>query len=91
MARILKVVVVAVVTWMLVLFAYGVLRYHDGPIHQCASHGYCGKQGQPHTESEYRQYLEWQTTIEWSWPPGLLVLFLANKRRIPVPGRWRAN
>jgi hypothetical protein len=86
MARFLAVIVVPVVTWMLVLFAYGIFSYPDGPIRQCTSHGYCGKQGQPHTEREYRRYLAWQTTIEWSWPPGLLILFLANRKRLYLPG-----
>jgi hypothetical protein len=85
-ARFLQVIVVPVVGWMLVLFAYGIFRYPDGPIHQCVSHGYCGKQGQQHTEVEYNHYLKWQTMIEWSWPPGMLVLILATRKRLYKPG-----
>lgn len=87
MAGFLKIVVVVVVAWMLVIFSYGIFRYPDGPIHECAGQGYCGKQGQPHSEREYRQYLEWRTTIAWSWPPGLLILFLANRKRVYLQGR----
>jgi hypothetical protein len=86
-----KLIVVPVVAGMLILFAYGVLKYPDGPIQKCASHGYCGKQGQTHTERDYAQYREWQTTIAWTWPPGLLLLILLSRKRSHVPSGSRTT
>jgi hypothetical protein len=39
-----------IVTIMLMLFVYGLVRFPDAPLHSCVDHGYCGKQGQPHTD-----------------------------------------
>ena len=67
---------------MLAVFVYGLLEYPDAPIRPCTgSSGFCGKQGQPHTYSEYRQFESWQTTLIVVWPVGMLIAFLLNRKR----------
>ena len=56
---------------MVVLFAYGLIRYPDLPIRECPS-GYCGRQGQPHTAAEYNAFSIWQTTLLSFGPSGCL-------------------
>jgi hypothetical protein len=51
-------------------------------LHPCITAGYCGKQGQPRTQRQYIEFLTWQSTLEWSWPFGMLVLFFLNRRKI---------
>jgi hypothetical protein len=57
---------------MAVVFLYGMVRFPDAPIHECAT-GFCGKQGQPHTIGDYDAFRVWQTmTIFIVWPIGLV-------------------
>lgn len=71
-----------VVGYMVGLLGYGLVRYPDAPIHPCASAGYCGKQGQPHNREEYNRFLTWQSMLEWTWLPGMLVLYILNRGRL---------
>jgi hypothetical protein len=72
----------AVLLYLLVLLGFGLVRYPDAPLEPCLTSSFCGKQGQPHTEQEYRQFLTWQALLEWTWIPGVLVLFFLNRARI---------
>jgi hypothetical protein len=63
---------------MMVLFAYGAIRFYDGPISECAT-GYCSTHHQPHTASEYRAYKAWETTIFIVWPLGMAELFFLQR------------
>ena len=63
---------------MVVLFAYGLIRYPDLPIRECPS-GYCGRQGQPHTAAEYNAFSIWQTTLFIVWPIGMLMMLLLQR------------
>jgi len=66
---------------MLCFFFYGVVRFPDSPIHPCEEHQYCGKQGQPHTYNDFKAFTFWQTTCLYTWPVGLLAVFLLNRKR----------
>jgi hypothetical protein len=65
---------------MLVVFFYGAIRFSDGPIHQCAEHGFCGKQQQPHSLADYQAFITWQDTLFIIWPIGMVLLILLSVR-----------
>jgi hypothetical protein len=65
-----------------ILFAYGLIRFPDAPLHACGEHSYCGKQGQSHTQKEFEDFEIWQNTLFWVWPIGMLVLYILNRDRI---------
>jgi hypothetical protein len=69
---------------MLVWFFYGMFEYSDGPIHPCREHGYCGKQGQPHTQTEFEHFTVWKTALFSGWPVGMLSVFLLRREQF----RW---
>ena len=69
-----------VATWLLgatmaCIFVYGLVRFPDNPIHPCAEHGYCGKQGQPHTEQDFRAFSQWDGLMSY-WPVGIIALIV---------------
>jgi hypothetical protein len=68
---------------MFSVFFYGIIRFPDGPIHPCPDHGYCGKQGQPHTLQDFIAFRTWETTIFYLWPIGLVTLVLLRRKRHP--------
>jgi hypothetical protein len=72
---------VVMLTMLTVLF-YGLYRFPDAPIHPCSAQQYCGKQGQPHTPEDYIAFKRWESTLTWLWPPGMLVLFLLNRKKV---------
>ncbi|ESQ82048.1 hypothetical protein AEAC466_19205 [Asticcacaulis sp. AC466] len=69
----------------------GVVLYPDAPIQKCDSDndyfyknhpdGYCGKQGQNHTEAEFRQFKVWETSMMVIWPLGILLGALLQRKR----------
>jgi len=61
------------------LFCF-VIRFPDGPIHICSSHGYCGKQGQPHSLRDFESYVWWESVLFASWLPGILGIGLLQQR-----------
>jgi hypothetical protein len=65
---------------MAALFVYGLISFPDGPLRVCAEHGFCGKQGQPHTLSDYHRYVVWEWAMLIVWPAGMLLLFLLLRR-----------
>jgi hypothetical protein len=65
----------------------GLVRFSDAPLHTCVDHGYCGKQGQPHTQREFETFEIWQNTLSWVWPIGMVVLYVLNRDRIRQSGR----
>ena len=60
---------------MLGVFAYGLLMFPDNPIHPCKEHVYCGKQGQPHSQSEFDAFSRWDAAMGW-WPLGMVAIAL---------------
>ena len=73
------------------LFFYGWFRYPDAPLHPCdGPTGYCGKQGQPHSLSEFRAFGVWQTALLIVWPAGLLSAFALRRIKLAADGRPRA-
>jgi len=67
---------------MLVWLFGGFYLFPDAPFKACVARGYCGKQGQPHTEKEFRQFMIWETTLKWGWPIGLAALLVLNRNTI---------
>jgi hypothetical protein len=63
------------------LCAYSLIRFPDGPIHPCERSQYCGKQGQPHSEADYREYERLSTNIFGSLPLIFLAGFLRERTR----------
>jgi hypothetical protein len=78
---------IAIQAMMGIVFFYGLVRFFDAPLHPCPEHGYCGKQGQPHTEREYKEFEIWQTTLIVVWPIGMLTLYLLNRGQFRRMGR----
>jgi uncharacterized membrane protein len=72
---------VVIGTMMVILFGYGLVRFPDGPLHMCVDHGYYGKQGQPHTQTEFEAFEIWQNALFWVWPIGMVVLYVLNRDR----------
>jgi hypothetical protein len=64
---------------MMVWFVGGAIRFPDSPIHPCPN-GYCGKQGQRHTEEEYRLEKLWSRYLIIGWPIGMFALILLNRK-----------
>jgi hypothetical protein len=71
----------AVVGIMMLFFFWGVWRFPDGPIHTCVEHGYCGKQGQPHSRKDFELYDRWETLLVWCWLPGMLTAYLLRPKK----------
>jgi hypothetical protein len=72
---------------MISLFIYGIVRYPDSPIHLGKDGFYVGKQGQLHTEKEYKEFMTWQTCLFYIWPIGMITLFILNKHRKECPNQ----
>jgi hypothetical protein len=72
---------------MFVWFFGGLYLYPDAPLHPCASNGFCGKQGQPHSQLEFEHFQVWQSTLTWIWPIGMIVLAMLNWDRIQARRR----
>jgi hypothetical protein len=72
---------IVIAIMMGILFAYGLIRYPDAPLHPCAEHGFCGKQGQAHTQQEFEGFDRWQNTLFWVWPIGMAALYILNRDR----------
>jgi hypothetical protein len=68
-------------------FFGGMWLYPDAPLHACVEHGYCGKQGQPHSQREFEHFRVWETGLQWAWPIGIIALFVLNKDRIRMRGQ----
>jgi hypothetical protein len=62
MLRLRKILSFLALAGMAIIFNYGWFKYPDAPIQPCSNGGYCGKQGQPHSEKEYREFMVWQAT-----------------------------
>jgi hypothetical protein len=69
------------------LLIYGLSRYPDAPLQACNDHSYCGKQGQPHTQSQFEAFEIWQNVLFWVWPIGMLALYVLNRDRFRSRGR----
>jgi hypothetical protein len=69
----------AVPGMMLILFAYGAVRFHDGPINPDGN-GYRSTHGIAHTADEYVAYKAWEKTAFVVWPLGMVALFFLQRR-----------
>jgi hypothetical protein len=74
---------------MLAWFFGGMYLYPDAPLHPCASNGFCGKQGQPHSRLEFEHFMMWQSTLTWLWPTGMIVLAMLNWEKIQARQRLK--
>ena len=73
----ISLIVAVMVAW----FIGGIFLYPDAPIHACNQEnkyfylnhpfGYCGKQGQSHTEVDFRRFEFWQIILFCLWPSGM--------------------
>ncbi len=81
-------------------FGGSFVLFPDSPIEKCDSNadyyykvhpdGYCGKQGQDHTEADFRRFNIWEHTLLVVWPLGIGLVWLLQRRpprRDPGPGR----
>ena len=66
------------------VFIVGIIQYPDGPI-SAHDGGFYGKQGQPHSESDYATYTLWERTSHTAWP---VMIALAGLRYWSDP-TWR--
>jgi hypothetical protein len=64
---------------MFAIFLYGVVRFPDGPLRQCAT-GYCGKMGAPYTLSDFQAYNMWQLSWLVSWAIGAILLYFIKRQ-----------
>jgi hypothetical protein len=62
--------------------ASGMILYPDAPIHPCAEHVYCGKQGQPHTRQDFVEYNVWVKMCTWGCPIGVVIVVLLQRKRL---------
>jgi hypothetical protein len=87
---------------MVALFIYVGVRFPDAPIHKCRAgtayaitqhpSGYCGKQGQPHTENDYHAYEFWEMVLFIVWPAGMAsIAALRYLRRQPYQTVQNSN
>ena len=80
LGRARKILAYIIGTLMLGYFAYGLLMFPDNPIYPCKEHGYCGKQGQPHSQNEFDAFLRWDAVMAW-WPAGIVAIALLQGAR----------
>lgn len=75
-----KLAIGAVGLLMLGLFAYTIARFPNGPVFPCGG-AYCTARtpGVIWSAEEYRAYKEWERVMFFTWPLGLLVLYLLNR------------
>ena len=71
----MKIARLAMLAIMLGLFATFAVLYPDAPVQPCPT-GYCGRQGQAHTEAEYQRFEALKTALFIVWPAGMLGLFI---------------
>lgn len=89
--RLRKIVAWIVAGMMMLWFAGGFVLFPDAPIQRCAAgtaylfqdhpYGYCGKQGQSHTEADFWHFQLWQTVLFLIWAPGIVVLHLLQEKK----------
>ncbi len=100
MQRVRQILVGVIMVVMMTWLGGGIFLYPDDPIERCDSHadyyykvhpdGYCGKQGQNHTEADFRRFNIWEHTLWVIWPLGMGLGWLLQRqppRRNPGPGR----
>ena len=78
---------IVIATVMAIFFLGGWYSFRDAPLHPCVEHGYCGKQGQPHTQAEYEHFMMWQSVLTWGWPAGVFTLYFLNRDRFGLRRR----
>lgn len=93
-----RVVLALVMTIMLGWFWAGMALFPDGPIEPCdpsadylyTDHplGYCGKQGQSHTFTDFTRFKFWESVLMACWPLGIIAALLLG---YGLPGHKRAD
>ena len=83
MNRALKLTSAAACVWALLVFGYGLVSFPDAPYKPCNSTtGYCGKNGAPHTEGDFRAERTWSGVLIVSWSLGIIsAIYLSRSRR----------
>jgi hypothetical protein len=71
-----KILTFAIVLWLIGVFAYGIYHFRDAPIRAHSGGTFAGKQGQAHTYEEFQAFKTWETTLIYSWPIGIVALYL---------------
>ena len=61
-------------------FLWGVVNFPDAPIRRCGV-SYCGKQSQPHTQTDFDRFCTWETGLMFGWPIVMLGLWWLARRR----------
>src|SRR5678815_1441633 len=67
-----------------VWFVGGLIAFPDTPIHPCGT-AYCGKQGQPHSRTDFEYHNIWQTGLWVSWPLILVAAWWLSRGKSPDP------
>ena len=63
-----------------VVFAYGMYRFPDGPLREVDGK-YFGKRGVPHTREEYVQYRVWTVALFGTFAPSVVTGILVSRKR----------
>jgi hypothetical protein len=71
----MKLARLAILGIMIGLLATVAVLYPDAPLQPCPS-GYCGQQGQTHTQADYQRFETLKTALFIVWPVGMLGLFI---------------
>ena len=80
MQRLSRLLAGTVVVVGLAWFCWGAVSFPDGPIARCGT-SYCGKQSQPHTQSDYERFHTWEAGLLFGWPLVMLGGWWLSRRR----------
>jgi hypothetical protein len=67
---------VAGIAW----FIGGFILFPDAPIKPCGT-GYCGKQHQAHSETDFERFTIWESTLQFGWPLVILAAWWVQRER----------
>jgi hypothetical protein len=67
-----------------VWFVGGFVLFPDTPIHACGT-AYCGKQGQPHSRSDFEHHNIWKLGLTFGWPLMFVAGLWLNRGKLPNP------
>ncbi|KQQ40054.1 hypothetical protein ASF61_04445 [Duganella sp. Leaf126] len=89
--KIVRFLLMAVLAWFLLIFAYGIATYPDAPIKPGNNGTYTGKTHRQHTEAEYYAFLRWQTLLMVSGPFGLAAGLILPRLKAKKTGAESRN
>lgn len=76
MRKVISAIAILVLGSAGLIFFHGAYLYPDSPIKPCGD-SYCGKQGQPRTEEEYRDFKAWEGQVMIAIPIALIAVAVA--------------